>query len=136
MSASGFWQRFKQRIRAVPAGLLLGPLFLGALLHSLAPGVLELGSYTTALFSGAGASTLIALQLFCIGAQVRWRSVPLVLCSGGVLLLSRVLAGVLMALLFRLLAVETIAGIGVLAAVAACSNTNGKIGRASCRERV
>jgi len=127
MNARGFWQTVKQRIRAVPAGMLLGPLFLGSLLHSLTPGVLELGSYTTALFSGAGASTLIALQLFCIGAQVRWRSIPTVLRSGGVLLLARVLAGVLIALLVRLLAVKTIAGIGVLAAVAACSNTNGSI---------
>ena len=128
MNFSGNWMRIKRRIRAVPAGILLGPLFLGSLLHTLAPSALEIGSYTTALFSNAGASTLIALQLFCIGAQIRLKSLAVVLRRGGVLLLARVLAGGTVALLFRLFAVNgVIAGIGVLAAVAAVSNTNGSV---------
>lgn len=128
MSASGILQSIVQRIRAVPAGILLGPLFLGSLLHTLVPGVLELGSYTTALFSGAGASTLIALQLFCIGAQIRLKNLIVVLRRGSVLLLARVIAGLLIALVFRLLSQnDRIAGIGILAAIAAVSNTNGSI---------
>jgi len=128
MSASGFVRTAIKRIRAIPAGILLGPLFLGSLLHTLAPGVLELGSYTTALFSNAGASTLIALQLFCIGAQIRFGSLPTVVRRGSVLLLARFLAGLLVALLFRLFAKNNlVAGISILAAVAATSNTNGSI---------
>lgn len=128
MSATGVFQTIVKRIRAVPAGILLGPLFLGSLLHTLAPGVLELGSYTTALFSGAGASTLIALQLFCIGAQIRLKSVAVVLRRGSVLLLARLIAGLIVALAFRLFAKDgLIAGISILAAVAATSNTNGSI---------
>jgi 2-keto-3-deoxygluconate permease len=128
MNASGFWQRFKQRIRAVPAGMLLGPLFLGSLFHTFFSELLEIGSYTTALFSDSGAATLIALQLFCIGAQIRLTQLSGVLRRGGVLLLARVVSGLLIVLLFRLLAKDGfIAGISVLAAVAAVSNTNGSI---------
>ena len=128
MSVSNRWQTIKQRIRAVPAGILLGPLFLGSLLHTFVPGVLELGSYTTALLSNAGAATLIALQLFCIGAQIRPKGMALVLRSGSVLLFARFLAGLMVALAFRLFATNgLIAGIGVLAAVAAVSNTNGSV---------
>lgn len=128
MKISGFWQTAKQRIRAVPAGILLGPLFLGSLLHTFTPGALELGSYTTALFSSAGASTLIALQLLCIGAQIRLKSLALVLRRGGVLLFARFLAGLIVALMYRLFAkIDLIAGIGILAAVAATSNTNGSV---------
>jgi len=128
MSLAGIWQAIKQRIRAVPAGILLGPLFLGSLLHTFIPDVLELGSYTTALFSSAGASTLIALQLFCIGAQIRLKNLALVLRRGGVLLLARFLAGLIVALMYRLFAKsDLIAGIGILAAVAATSNTNGSV---------
>jgi len=118
----------KQRLKAIPAGIMLLPLLLGSLLHTVLPQALEIGSYTTALFSSAGAATLMALQLFCIGTQIRLAKLSGVLKRGGVLLLARAVAGVVAVLLFRLFAKDgLIAGISVLAAVAAFSNTNGSI---------
>lgn len=117
-----------QRLKAIPARIMLLPLLLGSLIHSVFPQALTIGSYTTALFSSAGAATLMALQLFCIGTQIRLVQVSGILKRGLGLLLARVIAGVLAALLFRVAATNgMIAGISVLAAVAACSNTNGSI---------
>lgn len=108
--------------------MILLPLLLGSFINTLVPGALKIGSYTTALFSSEGAATLMALQIFCIGAQVRLKSAAAVLRRGGVLLLARVVAGFMAALLFRMFAKEgMIAGVSVLAAVAAVSNTNGSI---------
>ncbi len=118
----------KQRLNGIPAGMILLPLLLGSLIHTLTPEVLQIGSYTTALFSGEAAATLMALQIFCIGTQIRLSSIAVVFRRGGVLLLARVLAGLLTAVLFRFFAKDgLIAGISALAAVAAISNTNGSI---------
>lgn len=128
MSEGRFFHSITKRIRAIPAGIFLVPLFFASVLHTLVPGVLEIGSYTTALFSGAGAATLIALQLFCIGAQIRYKSIVTVLRHGSVLLLARVAAGLLIALVYRLFAKDDIiAGVSIFAAVAAFSNTNGSV---------
>ncbi len=121
-------ERCFKRLREIPAGIILLPLLLGSLIHTFLPGVLEIGSFTTALFSSAGTATLMALQLFCIGTQIRLGRVSGVLRRGGVLLLARVAAGVVMAIVFRLFARDgMIAGISALAAIAAVSNTNGSI---------
>lgn len=117
-----------RRLNGIPAGMILLPLLLGSLIHTLAPEALLIGSYTTALFSNEAAATLMALQIFCIGAQIRLSSIASVFRRGGVLLLARVLAGLLAALLFRCFAKDgLIAGVSALAAVAAVSNTNGSI---------
>jgi len=128
MEKSNWLQSIIKRLKGIPAGMILLPLLLGSLINTLAPQALQIGSYTTALFSGEGAATLMALQIFCIGAQIHLKSIASVLRRGGILLLARVLAGFLVALLFRLFAKSgLIAGISVLAAVAAVSNTNGSI---------
>ena len=64
----------------------------GSLIHTFLPSALEIGYFTTALFSSAGTATLMALPLFCIGTQIRLNSVFGALRRGGVLLLSRVAA--------------------------------------------
>ena len=117
-----------QRLKAIPAGMMLLPLLFGSLLHAFFPQLLEIGSYTTALFCSAGAATLMALQLFCIGTQIRLKQVSGIFRRGGVLLIARAVAGILAAILFRMFAQNGfLAGISVLAAVAAVSNTNGSI---------
>ena len=128
MQTDNIQSTIKKRLKGIPAGMILLPLLLGSLLNTIAPEALKIGSYTTALFSGEGAATLMALQIFCIGAQIRMNIIVSVIRRGGVLLLAKLLAGLLVALLFRFFAQDgLIAGISVLAAVAAISNTNGSI---------
>ena len=46
------------------------PLILAALIHTFTPGVLNLGSFTSAIFSAHGLDAMIGLQLFFIGKPV------------------------------------------------------------------
>ena len=55
----------------IPAGLLV-PLILGAVVSTLAPEALEIGSFTTALFKN-GALALIGLLIFATGAEITGR---------------------------------------------------------------
>lgn len=41
-------------LQKVPAGLMLVPLLIGAVIHTLFPQALEIGGLTTAAFSNAG----------------------------------------------------------------------------------
>ncbi len=115
-------------VKKIPACGILLPLLMGALIKTLAPGLLELGAFTTALFSNSAAATLIGLQLFCLGAQLEPKALGGTLRHGGLLLLVKLLAGFLMAGIFLLLApVNTVGGVCVLSAVAAVSNSNGSL---------
>ena len=80
-------------LQKVPAGLMLVPLLIGAVIHTLFPQALEIGGLTTAAFSNAGAATCMGLQLFCLGTTLQLKDMPAVLKRGGTLLLSKFLIG-------------------------------------------
>ena len=50
--------------KKIPAGMMMVPLLLGAVLNTFFPQLLQIGSLTTAAFSNAGAATAMGLQLF------------------------------------------------------------------------
>ena len=60
-------------LNKVPAGLMIIPMFVGIIIHSFCPGILEIGSFTTAVFSGEGAITIMGVQLLCLGSQLRMK---------------------------------------------------------------
>ena len=70
-------------LQKVPAGLMLVPLLMGAVIHTFFPNVLEIGGLTTAAFSNAGAATCMGLQLFCLGTILQLKDMPAVLKRGG-----------------------------------------------------
>ncbi|MFV0527489.1 MAG: 2-keto-3-deoxygluconate permease [Lachnospiraceae bacterium] len=115
-------------IEKIPAYLMLVPMFAAVLLHTFVPQVLEIGSFTTATFSNAGAATIMGVQLVCMGSALKVREVPGILRRGGILLAVKLCLGFLAA---GALAVFTqanaVAGISVLALIAAISNTNGSL---------
>ena len=83
-------------LQKVPAGLMLVPLLIGAVIHTLFPQALEIGGLTTAAFSNAGAATCMGLQLFCLGTTLQLKDMPAVLKRGGTLLLSKFLIGAIL----------------------------------------
>ena len=115
-------------IKRIPAGLMIIPLFLGALTHTIFPSVLEIGSYTTATFSNAGAATLMGMQLVCLGSRLQIREIGVVAKRGSILLLAKLTAGFLAAFVIgRLFGAVQFLGMSLLAVVCAISNTNGSI---------
>jgi 2-keto-3-deoxygluconate permease len=125
---ASFWGKVPilKTIYKIPGGLMVVPLILGCLLNTFAPKSLEIGSFTTFLFK-QGAMPLIAVLLFCSGAQVTVRTAGLALYKGIVLNIAKILFGVSLALIIGKTMGQHALWFGLtpLALVSAMSNSNG-----------
>jgi 2-keto-3-deoxygluconate permease len=120
----------KRTVEKVPGGMMVFPLFLGALIATFFPHAGSFfGSFTGALFSGA--LPILAVFYICMGSVIDIRSLPQVVRQGGLLLLAKTALGVVAAVIFgRRLGIEPVrfgwwTGISTLAIVAAINDTNG-----------
>jgi 2-keto-3-deoxygluconate permease len=120
----------KRRLEAVPGGMMIVPLLLGALLFTFFPGTGKFfGSFTGALFSGS--LTILAVFYVCMGAGIEVRATPYILKKGGALFAGKVLISVAVGVLLGRFLGETpissgaFAGLSTLAVVAAMNDTNG-----------
>ncbi|THE11607.1 2-keto-3-deoxygluconate permease [Bacillus timonensis] len=141
--------KIKQNIDKVPGGLMVVPLFAGALLNTIDQlhipfimkflkmlGVaanqdgyyefLKIGGFSQALFKD-GALTLCALFLFCAGSQMNLRVGGKALKKGVLLTTSKYLAGFIVGMLWGLLSdpVNGFLGLSTMAIIAAMTNGNG-----------
>ncbi len=115
-------------IKKVPAGMMIIPMFIAALINTLCPQIVQIGSFTTAVFSSAGAATIIGVQLLCLGTQLQFNEMPKVLKRGGILLLSKFAIGALIGVLVgKLFGMEGIFGLTTLAVISSVTNSNGSI---------
>lgn len=48
-------------LKKVPAGMMIVPLLIGAILNTFCSSILQVGSLTTATFSNAGAATAMGI---------------------------------------------------------------------------
>ncbi len=109
----------------VPGGLMLLPLILGSILGTFAPEALQIGGFTTALFKNS-ALPLIALLIFATGTQVNMRTGGPVLATAGTILLMKTLVpATLIIILGTFVGLDGIAGVSILAMLAAFDNSNG-----------
>jgi len=101
------------------------PLVLGALVNTVFPQALEIGGFTTHLFK-TGAMPILAVFLFCNGAQINARQAGAPLIKGVALTLIKFLIGAALGILVNSLFGPTgVLGIAPLAIVAAITNSNG-----------
>jgi 2-keto-3-deoxygluconate permease len=122
--------RIKAGMEKVPGGLMLVPLLIGAVIHTVAPDAGKFfGSFTGAMFTGL--APILGAFYVCLGATLDLKATPYILKKGGVLLGSKILfAAIVGIVLGRFLGEAPIssgllAGLSVLAVVAALSDTNG-----------
>ncbi len=113
-------------VQKIPGGLMAVPLFLAAAINTFFPSILQIGSFTTAFFSSAGAATLIGASLLCIGSQLRIKEAPEVIKRGTVLLVAKFIAGALLGIIIgKMFGYGGVLGISVLAIISSVSNGNG-----------
>lgn len=119
----------KKFIDKVPGGLMVIPLFLGALVNTIFPGATKsLGSFTYGLASGA--VPILAVWFVCLGSSIRLKATGKVLRKSGTLLITKVgtawLAALIFSRIFPLGYVESgfFAGLSTLAIVASMDMTN------------
>jgi 2-keto-3-deoxygluconate permease len=120
----------KRSLERVPGGMMIVPLLIGALIHTIFPDAGPFfGSFTGALFDGA--LTILAVFYVCMGASIDVRATPYIIKKGGALFATKVaLAVVIGVVLGQFLSEKPItsgffAGLSVLAVVASFNDTNG-----------
>lgn len=115
-------------VQKVPGGLMVVPLLLAAIINTFFPQLLEIGSFTTAVFSSAGAATAVGIQLFFIGTNLRLKEAPEAIKRGGVLLLSKFAGGAAIGILTaKVFGPVEFLGISALAIISSVSNSNGSL---------
>lgn len=122
--------KIKQAIDRIPGGLMLVPLFLGALCHTFSPGAGKyFGSFTNGLITGT--VPILSVWFFCMGTGIDIKATGTVLRKSGTLVVTKIAVAWLVALIaVKLLPGNGIesgffAGLSILAIIAAMDMTNG-----------
>ncbi|MCA6960728.1 2-keto-3-deoxygluconate transporter [Pectobacterium odoriferum] len=122
--------KIKQAIDKIPGGLMLVPLFLGALCNTFTPGAGKyLGSFSNGLITGT--IPILAVWFFCMGASIEFKATGTMLRKSGVLVVTKIATAWVVALIAGTflpgdgIQNGMLAGISVLALVAAMDMTNG-----------
>ncbi len=112
-------------IQKVPGGMMVVPLLLGCILNTFIPQALNIGGFTSGIFSSAGQKTIVGLFLFISGAGISLKQVGVPLAKGAVLTVTKVGSGLLIGLIIGwVFGTEGFLGITPLAAMAALANSN------------
>jgi len=111
-------------INRVPGGLMVVPLFIGMVINTFFPALLQIGGFTQAL-SGAGYPTMLGMYLFTVGTKMTMRAAPRMLVRGLGLLSAKVGTATLLALAVAHLFGGNLLGLSTLAVMVAMSDTNG-----------
>ncbi|KHN53844.1 2-keto-3-deoxygluconate transporter [Pectobacterium fontis] len=122
--------KIKQAIDKIPGGLMLVPLFLGAICNTFTPGAGKyLGSFSNGLITGT--IPILAVWFFCMGASIEFKATGTMLRKSGVLVVTKIATAWVAALIAGTflpgdgIQNGLLAGISVLALVAAMDMTNG-----------
>lgn len=78
-------------MRKIPAGTLLIPMLIAALLNTFVPGLFNIGGLTEALFTPKGANYVVGLVSFCSATSIDIKKIASVLKKQGVLLLVKII---------------------------------------------
>ena len=108
--------------------MMVVPLLLGSLIITIFPNIWDIGGFTAALFSSAGISTLVGVQLFCMGTCFHLKDISKGVKRGGVLVLAKFLVGAGLGIAVgKLCGPSGFFGLSSLAIICAVTNSNGSI---------
>lgn len=122
--------QIKRAIEKIPGGMMLVPLFIGALCHTFSPGAGKyFGSFTNGMITGT--VPILAVWFFCMGASIKLSATGTVLRKSGTLVVTKIaVAWVVAAIASRLIPAHGVEagffiGLSTLALVASMDMTNG-----------
>ncbi|AEI40665.1 2-keto-3-deoxygluconate transporter [Paenibacillus mucilaginosus] len=120
----------KKTLDRIPGGMMLVPLFIGAIVHTFWPDSGKyFGSFTNGLMTGT--VPILAVWFFCMGAGIDIRATGTVLRKSGTLVLTKIAVAWIVAIIAGQFLPEGgiqtgfFAGLSVLALIAAMDMTNG-----------
>lgn len=113
-------------VQRIPGGLMAVPLLLGALINTLFPDALQIGGFTTGLFTGS--SALMGLFLVCSGASIRFNQVGVPIYKGAALTLIKLMLGICIGWgVQKIFGKAGFLGLTPFVLIAALTNSNGAI---------
>lgn len=117
-----------KNINKIPAGTMIVPLFVSAILNTVCPWILRIGSYSQALLSDDGLKVIMLLTLLFTGTQMRMSDIPEAIKRGGSHVLFKYLAGAgIYICIFHYFGYEGMFGVCSLAILCALTNNNGSL---------
>lgn len=112
-------------MKKVPAGTLLVPMILSAILHTFWPNLFFIGGVTEEFLGGGGTNFIIGMLTFASGLGIDLSSVKSLLKRHGTIMLAKILVAVILSLLYRQIFGEAgIFGISAVAFVVAMVSMN------------
>jgi 2-keto-3-deoxygluconate permease len=122
--------KIMKTMERIPGGLMLVPLFLGAIINTFAPNSADyFGSFTGGLMTGT--VPILAVWFFCMGAGIQLKSTGTILRKSGTLVITKIAVAWVVAIVAAQFLPEggiqtgLFAGFSVLTLVAAMDMTNG-----------
>lgn len=116
----------KKTLDKIPGGMMVIPLFLGVLINTFCPQVLKIGGFTTALFSSAASSTILACFMFLIGSQINFKLAPKAIKKGVLLITGKFIVGAGIGIIIgKVFGPAGVLGLSPLAILSALTNCNG-----------
>jgi 2-keto-3-deoxygluconate permease len=116
--------RITASIEKIPGGMMVLPLIAGALNNTFFPQILKIGGFTTAIATGA--TTIIGVFLFCMGAGMDLKAAPKAVKTGFVITAVKFGTGVAIGLIVaKFFGQNGLWGLSSLAVISAMTNTNG-----------
>jgi Predicted membrane protein len=116
----------KKTLDKIPGGMMVVPLFLGVLTNTFFPQFLNIGGFTTALFSKTASSTILACFMFLIGSQIHFSLAPKAIKKGALLITGKFIVGAAIGIAVgKIFGPAGVLGLSPLAVLAALTNCNG-----------
>lgn len=122
--------KIKQTLERIPGGLMLVPLFLGALCHTFTPDAGKyFGSFTNGLITGT--VPILSVWFFCMGAGIDIKATGTVLRKSGTIVVTKILVAWVVGMICvsfmpsGMIQDGFFAGLSTLAIVTAMDMTNG-----------
>lgn len=116
-------------------GIVIVPMLVMSVIYTITPGILDLGGFTSALFSADNTQFIISVLLFIAGTQLDIHEMGPAIKRGGLLSLIRILIGfVAEILVLTFCGLKGIFGISALSLVIALLSCNPGVYMAVCQE--
>lgn len=116
----------KKTLDKIPGGMMVVPLFLGVLVNTFFPQVLNIGGFTTALFSAKASHTILACFMFLIGSQINFKLAPKAIKKGAILISGKFIVGAGIGILVgKIFGPAGVLGLSPIAILSALTNCNG-----------
>ena len=106
----------------IPGDTIIIPMFIGCVINTFFPQILQIGGFTTPIVKGAG--PLVGAFLFIIGGTISLKNTPKAVGRGAAIILAKIAVSVVLGLLVAKVFNDNFLGLSAVAVIGAISVAN------------